>query len=95
MDGKRVNQALADELVITPVAVEKLASEKSAKIKTRQEAPQTIFSSRLDIFHLPISAYFEKKGLFQQPRDLSPAIPRRGVSVRRISESYCVTQLKA
>jgi hypothetical protein len=49
------------------VAVEKLASKKSAKIKTRQEAPQTIFSSRLDIFSLSIFGYFEKKGLFQQP----------------------------
>ena len=77
MYGLRVNQALANELVITPVAVEKLASEKSAKIKTRQEAPQTIFSSRLDIFHLPISAYFEKKGLFQQPQGLSLAISKR------------------
>jgi hypothetical protein len=46
-------------VLINPVAVEKLASEKSAKIKTRQEAPQTIFSSRLDIFYLPILAYFE------------------------------------
>ena len=50
-----------------PVAVEKLASKKSAKIKTRQGAPQTIFSSRLDIFSLSIFGYFEKKGLFQQP----------------------------
>jgi hypothetical protein len=31
-------------LVVIAVAVEKLASEKSAKIKTRQEALQTIFS---------------------------------------------------
>jgi hypothetical protein len=51
-------------MVIIPVAVEKLASEKSAKIKTRQEAPQTIFSSRPDIFYLSIFAHFEKKGLF-------------------------------
>jgi hypothetical protein len=61
-------------MLINPVAVEKLASEKSAKIKTRQEAPQTIFSSRLDIFYLPIFAYFEKKGLFQQPLLFAPAI---------------------
>ena len=57
--------------MIRGVAVEKLASEKSAKIKTRQEAPQTIFSSRLDIFYLSIFAYFEKNGLFQQPQGLS------------------------
>jgi hypothetical protein len=56
------------------VAVEKLASDKSAKIKTRQEAPQTIFSDRLDIFYLPISADLVKKGLFQQPPLLSTSI---------------------
>jgi hypothetical protein len=31
-------------LVVIPVAVEKLPCEKSAKIKTRQEALQRIFS---------------------------------------------------
>jgi hypothetical protein len=36
--------------VITPVAVEKLASEKSARIRTRQEALQTIFCDDLDSF---------------------------------------------
>ena len=56
MDGKTVYQDLGPLLAITPVAVEKLASEKFAKIKKRYEAPQTIFSSRLDIFYLPISA---------------------------------------
>ena len=60
--------------MIRGVAVEKLASEKSAKIKTRQEAPQTIFSSRIDIFYPSIFAYFEKKGLFQQPQDFSTSI---------------------
>jgi hypothetical protein len=34
------------------VAVEKLASEKSAKIKTRQEALQRIYFDHLDIFYL-------------------------------------------
>jgi hypothetical protein len=57
------------------VGVEKLASEKCRKNKTRQEAPQTIFSSRLDIFTLLNSPHFKKKGLFQQPRLLSPTIP--------------------
>ena len=61
-------------LVITPVAVEKLTSKKSAKIKTRQEALQTIFLSRLDIFSLPIFECFQKKGLFQQPRLFSPIV---------------------
>jgi hypothetical protein len=56
------------------VAVEKLASEKSAKIKTRQE----VFSSRLDIFYLSIFAYFEKKGVFQQLLLMSTSASRRG-----------------
>jgi hypothetical protein len=51
----------------TSVAVEKLASEKSAKIKTRQEAPQTIFFDHLDIFYPRISTCFRENGLFQQP----------------------------
>jgi hypothetical protein len=54
------------------VAVEKLALHELAEIASRQEAPQTIFSSRQNIFYLPISAFFEKKGLFQQPQGLSP-----------------------
>jgi hypothetical protein len=54
-------------LVIMLVAVEKLASEKSAKIKTRQEALQTIFFDDLDIFYPRISTGFSKKGVFQQP----------------------------
>ena len=57
--------------MITGVAVEKLACEKSSKIITRQAAPQTIFCGHLDIFYPPISGYLEKKGLFQQPADLS------------------------
>jgi hypothetical protein len=56
------------------VAVEKLASEKSAKIKTRQEALQGIYFDHLDIFYLPISANFEKKGVFRQPRLLPTLI---------------------
>jgi hypothetical protein len=44
-----------------PVAVEKLASEKSAKIKTRQEALQVIFFDQLDIFYPRISTFFWKK----------------------------------
>jgi hypothetical protein len=57
-----------------PVAVEKLAPEKSAKIKTRQEALQGIYFDHLDIFYLPISANFEKKGVFQQPRLFATSI---------------------
>jgi hypothetical protein len=54
-------------MLINPVAVEKLASEKSEKIKTRQEALQTIFFDHLDIFYPRISTCFRKKGVFQQP----------------------------
>jgi hypothetical protein len=52
-------------MVIIPVAVEKLAPEKSAKIKTRQEALQTIFFDHLDIFYPGISTCLRKKGVFQ------------------------------
>jgi hypothetical protein len=60
--------------VVIPVAVEKLASEKSAKIKTRQEALQTIFFDHLDIFYPRISTCFGKKGVFQQPPLLPTSI---------------------
>jgi hypothetical protein len=53
--------------VISSVAVEKLASKKSAKIKTRQEALQTIFFDHLDIFYPTILICFRGKGVFQQP----------------------------
>jgi hypothetical protein len=58
-------------MLINPVAVEKLASEKSAKIKTRQEALQTIFFDDLDIFYPRISTCFGKTRVFQQPPDFS------------------------
>jgi hypothetical protein len=57
--------------------VEKLASEKSAKIKTRQEALQTIFFDHLDIFYPRISTCFRKKGVFQQPHLFSTVISRQ------------------
>jgi hypothetical protein len=47
-----------------PVAVEKLASEKSAKIKTRQEALQVIFFDQLEIFYPRISTFFGKSEFF-------------------------------
>jgi hypothetical protein len=53
------------------VAVEKLAHSEFAKIKTRQQALQTIFSGLLDIFYHPVFDFFQKNRLFQQPRDLS------------------------
>jgi hypothetical protein len=57
--------------VIIPVAVEKLAHFDFAKIASRQEALQTIFSSLLDISYHPISDLFQKNRVFQQPRMLS------------------------
>jgi hypothetical protein len=61
-------------MLVTGVAVEKLAPEKSAKIKTRQEALQTIFFDHLDIFYPGISTCLRKKGVFQQSQGLPPAI---------------------
>ena len=61
------------------VAVEKLFSTKFAKIKLRQEALQSIFSGRLDIFYPPILAVWDEKRVFQQP--LAIALIDRG-SVR-------------
>ena len=40
-------------LVTSPVAVEKLFSQKIAKIKLRQDALGSIFSGRVDIFYPP------------------------------------------
>jgi hypothetical protein len=57
-----------------PVAVEKLACEKSAEIKMRQEALQMIFFNDLDIFYPRISTYLGKKGVFQQSRLLPTVI---------------------
>jgi hypothetical protein len=43
------------------VAVEKLLPAKFAKIKSLQEAPQSIFSGRVDIFYPPILAVWDEK----------------------------------
>jgi hypothetical protein len=53
------------------VAVEKLLLVKFPKIKLRQEAPQSIFSDRVDIFYPPNFGCFEKSGLFQQPQAIT------------------------
>jgi hypothetical protein len=47
---------------------EKLASEKSEKIRTRQQALQTIFFDHLDIFYPTILICFRKRRVFQQPQ---------------------------
>jgi hypothetical protein len=46
------------------VAVEKLLLAKFAKIKSRQEAPQSIFSGWVDIFYPPKFARLGRKGSF-------------------------------
>jgi hypothetical protein len=46
------------------VAAEKLASEKFAEMKWRQDAVQTIFSGRLDIFYAPNSAWLRPNWSF-------------------------------
>ena len=53
--------------MIIPVAVEKLAQREFAEIASRQEAPQTIFPARVDIFYHPIFDFFQKNRVFQQP----------------------------
>jgi hypothetical protein len=57
------------------VAVEKLFRRKFTEIASRHEALQTIFLSRLDIFHHPIFHFFQKNRLFQQPQALSLTTP--------------------
>jgi hypothetical protein len=47
-------------MLITGVAVEKLARHEFAEIASPQEALQTIFPSLLDIFYHPISTFSEK-----------------------------------
>jgi hypothetical protein len=54
------------------VGVEKLLPAKFAKMKSRQDAPQTIFSGRRDIFSIPpILAVWDEKRVFQHPRLLT------------------------
>ena len=61
-------------LVITGVAVEKLARYEFAEFASRQEALQTIFPSPLDIFYHPIFDFFQMNRLFQQPQDFPTPI---------------------
>jgi hypothetical protein len=53
------------------VGVEKLAVQKFAEIASRQDALQTTFSVRLDIFYPPNFPRFLKYRVFQQPRLLT------------------------
>ena len=58
------------------MAVEKLARSEFAKIRSRQEALQTIYLNLLDIFYHPIFDFFQKRRLFQQPPVLSTVISK-------------------
>jgi hypothetical protein len=48
---------------------EKLAHSEFEKIGSHQEALQTIFPSRLDVFYHPIFDFFQKNWLFNSRRD--------------------------
>jgi hypothetical protein len=54
-------------MVITPVAVEKLARQEFAETTLRQEALQAIFPPRLNIFYHPNLGFLQEKRVFQQP----------------------------
>ena len=73
--------------MISPVAVEKLLLLKFAKIKSRQDAPQTTFWVFLDIFYPPNFRCFEENGVFQQPQAITLKCPAQGqMSVMAISQ---------
>ena len=67
--------------MIIPVAVEKLAHSEFAKIRSRQEALQTISPSFLDIFYHPFFEIFLKTRVFQQPPLFATSILMRSVEV--------------
>jgi hypothetical protein len=62
----------------TGVAVEKLTSGKCSEKLWRQDALQTTFSVRVDIFYPPNFGCFEKSGLFQQPQAFTLKTPWQG-----------------
>jgi len=70
------------KLVLTPVAVEKLTHRKIAEKTLQEEALQTTISVLADIFYLPNSSYFDKTGVFQQPRLLTTVITTVGRQAR-------------
>ena len=73
------------------MAVEKLLLAKFAKIKSRQEARQSIFSDRVDIFYPPNFDCLRRKGSFSTPTDGM----RRPVSGRDAVRSQVIDVLKA
>jgi hypothetical protein len=59
------------------MAVEKLSFQKTAEIRARQHALQTIRRDRLDIFYPQICADFLRSRVFQQPQAKSLTEPGR------------------
>jgi len=76
------------QLGLMPVGVEIVILTKFAKIKLRQEALQSIFSGRPDIFY-PANRLFEAKSEFQQPRPLptTTAPPRVAIVTLAVARS--------
>ena len=64
-------QASFLSIVDTGVGVEKLLPAKLAKLKSRQDALQTIFSARLDIFCPPDFGCLGREGSFSTPTGVS------------------------
>jgi hypothetical protein len=60
------------------VAVEKLLPAKLAKIKSRQEAPQSIFSGWVDIFYPLIFACSGRKRSFSTATSVDKSLIRTG-----------------
>ena len=63
------------------VGVEKLLPAKLAKIRSCQDALQTILSGRRDIFYTLILAVWDEERVFQQPRLFTTTIGRWPVAV--------------
>jgi hypothetical protein len=58
------------------VAVEKLLPAKFVKIKSRQDAPQSIFSGCVDIFYPPNFGCLGRKASFSTPTGVSTSLRR-------------------
>jgi hypothetical protein len=61
-------------MLLTGVAVEKLALYEFAEIASRQEPLGMIFRSRLDIFYHANFGFLQKRRVFQQEQGLPPSI---------------------
>lgn len=72
--------------MLTPVGVEIVILTKFAKIKLRQEALQSIFSGRLDIFYPPNFGSLRRKSSFN-----SHGCFQQLFNYRAASGSYCDT----